>query len=120
MRGGRPDHLRLMGQQTGVDADHHGVGQFGIVLANAERLVAVLVVDRSIEAPGQGDRLAVDHKARRLCDQRRHIDRPWLNPEQAAADIAGDTRDLLGAQAMGIARCRAWICDGQNHLRLLS
>jgi hypothetical protein len=31
--------------------------------------VAVLVVDRSIEAPGQGDRLAVDHKARSYSDQ---------------------------------------------------
>ena len=84
-----------MGQQTGVDADHHGVGQFGIVLANAERLVAVLVVDRSIEAPGQGERPAVDDKARRLGDQRRHIDRPWLNPEQAAADIAECRQTLL-------------------------
>jgi hypothetical protein len=26
-----------VGEQAGVDADHHRVGQFGIVLANAKR-----------------------------------------------------------------------------------
>jgi hypothetical protein len=47
---------------------HTQVGQFGIALANAERLVAILVVDRSIKALRQGNRLAVDDKVQALVE----------------------------------------------------
>ena len=84
-----------MSQQAGVDADHTLVGQFGIVLTNAKRLMAVLVVNGAIKAPGQGDRLAVDNEARRLGDQRCDIDRLWLSPKETRADIAGDLTDSI-------------------------